>query len=489
VQIGVLSVLARLLSPRDFGLTGLALIFVGFATMVASFGVRESIVRRRTLTERDLRAGFTLAMLLGGTGTLLLAVTAPWTGAWFEDRAVTSLVLVLSATVLITNAGLVAEALLLRQMAWRRLMWVDLGSYLLGYAATGTILAALGFGPWALAGSAGGQALLRTIFLIAVQPHGKRFLFGGTEFAELFRFGRGFTAARLSNYGAQQVDNLVVGRVLGAGPLGFYSRAFKLMITPVQYLGTIVTKVLFPAMARLQHEPGQLKTAYLTGCATLALGSAPFSGLMVVTGPELVRVVLGANWEGAILPLQILSLGLMPRNVCQMSYCLDATLGAMSSRALRDGVYFLAVLGGSLAGLRYGLPGVAAGVLVAMVIQYAVASVMSMRLVRHSWPEYFESQAPGLMLGVVSVALAVPLRLALHSLGLPSGAVLLLTVGLTSALVALLVLARPTIVGQYGRIALRNLGNALSGSSSPRSAPMEGVRRELASRWGPTANP
>ncbi len=490
MQIGVLSVLARLLSPRDFGLVSLAAIFVGLATLVANFGLSECIVRRSRLTERDIRAGFTLAMLLGLGGTLLLGATAPLAGALFDNPSVVRLVLALSLAVLITNAGLIADALLQRRMAWRALMWADIGSYLAGYAATGTILALMGFGPWALVGSALGQALLRTGFLLAAQSHPKRLLIGGAEFIELFRYGRGFTAARLSNYGAQQADNLVVGRVLGAGPLGFYSRAFKLMTTTVQYFGTIVTRVLFPAMARVQHDPQQLKTAYLTGCAALALVSAPLSVLMVVSGPELVQLVLGPKWQASIVPLQILSLGLMPRNVSQMSYCLDAALGAMSRRAIRDGVYLLAVVAGSLVGVRHGLPGVAAGVVAATFVQYAIATLMSMQLVGHSWPEYFESQAPGLVLGAVAVAFAVPLRLALRSFDLYPAVVLLLTVLPSLALVALLLLLRPRIAGQYGQIALRNLGAALAGRQlGGGTVSWDGLRREFASRWGQWINP
>jgi PST family polysaccharide transporter len=489
VQIGVLSILARLLSARDFGLVGLATVFVGFATLVANFGMRESIVRRTTLTEREIRAGFTLAMLLGVGATLLLAATAPFAGALFESRPVVALILALSLTVLLTNTGLVADALLQRDMAWRRLMWVDISSYLIGYAATGTILAAVGFGPWSLVGSALGQAMLRTLLLVRARPHPKRLLLSGSEFAELLRFGWRFTAARMSNYSAQQADNVVIGRLLGAVPLGFYSRAWKLMTTPIQYLGTIVTRVLFPAMSRVRHETQQLRTAYLTGCAALAMVSAPLSVLMVVSGPEIVRVVLGPNWEATILPLQILTLGLMPRNVSLMSYCLDGVMGAMSRRAVRDGIFLLAVITGSLAGAPYGLPGVAAGVLVATLVHHALAIMMSKELVGHSWSEYIQSQAPGLVLGVAGVAVAVPLRLALQALGLPSAVLLVLTVGLTTTWLALLLLLRPTIVGRYGRIALSNLSAAMSGQPADGVRVPEGFRRELASRWGGADNP
>ncbi|MDQ3224169.1 MAG: lipopolysaccharide biosynthesis protein, partial [Gemmatimonadota bacterium] len=490
VQIGVLALFARLLSPNDFGLAGLATIFSAFVSLVAQFGLRVSIVQRVVITDRDMRAGFTLAMLLGLGGTVLLALTAQFAATLLDNPAVTNLVVALSLTVLLANAGLVAEALLHREMAWGRLMWADIGSYLLGFAATGTILALMGLGPWALVGSILGQNMLRTLFLLGSRPHPKRPLVGGKEFRELFRVGGVFTAARLFNYGAQQGDNLVVGGVLGTTELGFYSRAFKLMMIPVTHLGTIATRVLFPAMARLQHDAGQLRTAYLTGCAALALASGPISVLTIVAAPELVQVVLGAKWEAAIVPLQILSGGLMLRNVSQMSYCLDGALGAMWQRAARDAVYALAVIGGSLAGARYGLPGVAAGVLGASLIHYILAATMSQRLLRHSWPEFFASQSPALVLAIASMAPAIPLRLALHALGLPAGVVLSVTALVTTAFVALLVFFRPTIVGKYGRIALRNLGAALSGKLADRGlVRWDGWTRQLTSRWEQSSSP
>jgi PST family polysaccharide transporter len=456
-QLGVLILLARLLTPRDYGLFGLATISVGFAALVAQFGLRVAIVQRPALTERIIRAGFTLALLFGLGMALLLCATAPLLARFFGNPQVTMLIVVLSLSLLFTNLGIVAEALLQREMAWRAIMWAEASSWILGYSRVAAGMGLAGLGVWSLAGSVVCQALLRSSQMIRARPHAMRPLLSGPEFGELARFGWAFTLARFCSNGAQQGDNFVVGKVLGTGPLGFYSRAFKLMQIPMTYFATIVTKVLFPTMARLQHTPEKMKSAYLTGAAVLSLVSAPLSVLLVVTAPELVHVVLGPRWLPAVLPLQILSLGIVARSGYLMGYCLDGAMGTVLRRAARDAIYLASVVGGSLIGTRFGIAGVAAGVLGAILIQYGLAASMGTGVLGYTWGEYIRCQVPGLVVGGLCAIIAVTVRLGLLQLGLPPVLVLGGTALAGSALTVLLIVGRPGLLGEHGRTAFTTL--------------------------------
>jgi PST family polysaccharide transporter len=346
-------------------------------------------------------------------------------------------------------------------MAWGRIMWVNLAAFVLGYALTGCVLALQGYGAWALVGSQLAQTLLRTILLLRVSPHPKRLLVAGAEIRELARFGRGYTLARLFNYGAQQGDYLVVGRVLGVAPLGFYTRAFKLMQLPVTYFAAVIAKVLFPIMARVQGEPDRLRLAYLTGSAVIAIVTAPLGALMIVTAPEIVDVVLGPRWTPAVAPFQVLAAGVVFRNAFVMAYCLDGAVGDMRRRTVRDFIYAVAVLIGSALGVRFGLAGVGAGVLAAIVLNYIVAARMSLHLLASSGREYLRSQLPGFCFGLAAAALAVPLRLGLGHLGAPPVAVLAITWLAAVLVLATAIVVQPRIVGAYGLVALRLGGTAL----------------------------
>lgn len=468
-QLIVTAVLARLLTPADYGLAGLAAVYVGLAAIFSQFGIGPALIQRAELTPRVIRAGFTATVLIGFATTTFVWITAPLAAKLLGNPALTPIIRGLSLTFLLANPGLVAEGLSERSLAWSRLMWVEVGAFILGYALPALVLAAHGFGVWAIVGSALGQNLVRSAVLLKLQPHPKWPRIG-PEIRELLRFGSGFTVARMFNYGAGQGDNLVVGRVLGILSLGYYSRAFKLMMILVTYFATVVTKVLFPIMSRLQGQPERLRSTYLTGAAGLALVSAPLGAVMVVTAPEIVGVVLGPNWRPAIVPFQILTAGIMFRNVYLMAYCLDGALGRMRNRTVRDGIYALAVIMGSLIGTRFGLAGVATGVVLAITLNYFIGAAMSLRLLGATWREYAHSQAPGVALGLLTGGIAYSIRLGLSAAGAGQFLVLALTGSATLALVGGLCWVQPALAGRYGSMALRHLSSEI-GSRMARREP------------------
>jgi PST family polysaccharide transporter len=469
-QLVVTAVLARLLTPQDYGLAGISMVYIGLAAILSNFGIGPALIQRPELTPRYVRAGFTATVLMGVLTTAAVWLSAPLAALALGNAGLTPIIRGLSFTFVVTSPGVVAEGLLQRNLAWRVLMWVEVTAFILGYALPAIALAAAGYGVWALVVSPIGLGLVRSATLLRLQPHPKWPRIG-PEIRELLRFGSGFTLARIFNYTAGQGDNLVVGRVLGIVSLGYYGRAFKLMLIPVTYFATVTTRVLFPVMSRLQGDLGRLRSTYLTGSAVLGLISAPLGALMVVLAPEFVGVVLGPNWSPAILPFQILTSGIIFRNVYLMAYCLDGAVGAMRKRTLRDGIYALSVLGGSLIGTRFGLAGVAAGVVLAIALNYFVGAAMSLRMLGASWRDYARSQLPAFGVAVMTAAIAYPVRLLLLQAGASPLMVLLLTGCSSVAALAGLYFMQPAVIGEYGQAALGHVGAALA-SSLPRRNPV-----------------
>ena len=488
VQVGVIAVLARLIAPVEFGQVGLATAYIGFWALFAAFGVGSAVVQRPELTERLLRAGFTLSLVLGLLASVLVFLTAPLAARLLGSASLTEFIRVLSATFLLGSPGIVAEALLQREFAWQRLTGLNLISNLAQSGAS-VLLAVLGLGAWALVGGSLLFTLLRTALLLRAHAFPKRFLLSGTELSELTRFGRSFTAARLLNYGAQQGDNVVVGRVLGLEPLGFYSRAFKLMMQPVSNFGLVITRVLFSIMARLQEQAERLRTAYLTGLAVISLVSGPLAALMVVLGPEIVLVLLGPRWTAAIVPFRILSLGLILRLPNLMTYTIDGFTGSIAKRGLREGLFAAGVIVGALAGVPFGLPGVATGVLLGVVVNYVAGAGISLQITGCTLREFFQAQTPGLVLGVATAAVATAIREGLLAIGSPSFVVLagtsLTTLGFLTALLYL----SPGTVGIYGRGAARMLAETLTDRHWARNVTwIDRVSGLLTRRWVGEAN-
>lgn len=465
-QLIVTAALARLLVPEDYGLAGLAAAYIGLAAILSHYGISAALIQRPELTPRHVRAGFTATVLIGLLTTSLVWLTAPFAALALGNAALTPVIRGLSFTFALANPGVVAEALLQRHLDWRKLMWVEVTAFGLGYALPAVALAVAGYGVWALVGSAVGQSLVRSATLLKLQPHPKWPRIG-PEIRELLRYGSGFTLARVFNYGASQGDNLVVGRVLGIVALGYYNRAFKLMLILVTYFATVTTRVLFPVMSRLQGDRERLRSTYLTGAAVLGLVSAPVGALMVVLAPEIVGVVLGPRWAPSILPFQILTAGIMLRNVYLMAYCLDGAMGAMRNRTLRDGIYAAAVLTGSLIGTRFGLVGVATGVVLAIAVNYFLGAAMSLRMLGATWRDYAASQLPALGLGLLTAAVAYAARLGLLAAGAGQFLVLVLTGGVSLGVMGVLYIVRPSIIGTYGGTAVRHVREAIGARFFP----------------------
>jgi PST family polysaccharide transporter len=484
VQLAVLAFLARLLAPGDYGLAGLAGVFISLGGFLGQFGIGVALVQRTELSDRDIRAGFTLAMGLALALALFTALAAPLLAGLFRNPDLVPVLRVSSLIFPAANLGYVAESLLDRALAWRRNMWVNLISTILGNAAVACALAVLGFGVWALILSQLSAALLRSLLLLWWQPHPKRPLFDSHEIGAFFRFGRGLTTARLFNYGASQADYLIVGRTLGVGPLGYYTRAFRLMLIPINYFSAVVTRVLFPTMARLQEEPAKLAAAYLTGGAIVGAVSGPISALMVVLAPELVALMLGPRWAPVVAPFQVLAAGLALRSGFLMAYCLDGALGDMGKRIVRDGVYAAAVAIGCAVAVRWGLTAVAAAVFLAVAIHYALGAAMSRRLLGFSWGEYWHSQWPGLVLALLTALVAVAARLALRAQGAGDLVVFVGTAAAATLAAAAVVLLVPATLGRYGRTAMRLAGEASAGRLPRRVvAWLRGVDQSMPTGW------
>ncbi|MFN2432174.1 MAG: lipopolysaccharide biosynthesis protein [Gemmatimonadota bacterium] len=469
-----LAVLSRLLRPEDFGLIGMATVFVGFAALLSQMGVAPALIQRRELSPEHVRVAVTLSLAMGVLMTLVGWGIAPWMGRFFRTEAVIPIIRALSFNFVLVSLGVVAQALLERELEYGKLLWADVAALSLGTSLTAIVLAALGFGPWALVGGSWGQHLIRSAVVCTLRPHPRRPLVARKEAGELLSLAGGFTLARVFNYVGNQGDYLVVGRVLGAGALGLYTRAYRLMMLPVAYFARVLTKVLFPVMARMQDQPGRLRTTYLTGSAIIALVTAPLSALLVITAPELVRVLLGPGWDAAVLPFQILSVGILFRAGYMTGDSLARALGIMYERSKREAVYAGLVLAGSLAGLRWGLPGVSVGILGAVLVNYVLAAAMSLRPLECGWGDYLRSQLPGLTLAGLAIACAWPVRSALVEV-LPPAPLLLLTFGVTGVALAAALLLRPAFVlGADGSRAVLLLGSLVGSKRFP-----PGVARRL----------
>lgn len=433
LQFGVGVLLARLLSPVDFGIVALAFVVVEFATLVADLGVGPALVQRDELSERHLRVAFSLSLLVSVVvaGGVLLA--APLLAGLLRAPALLPVLRAESLLFLFAGLGTVARAMLQRSLDFRRIFWLDLASYGFGYAVVAVSMALLGFGVWALVAGALMQGLLGSVLAVAVVRHPLRLSASRAELRQLLGFGAGVSAVRVLNHLARHGDNLIIGRWLGPAALGLYGRAYHLMTLPLGYLGAVTGSVLFPALSRIQHQPERMRNVYLLGVQLTALLGAPIMAGLVVAAPHLMLGLYGPQWAGATIPFQILA----AVGLCMVLYhaagAVAQATGNVHAEAYRQGVYAVLVLAGAGIGSRYGVTGVAAGVAVAITGMYLMMAQLAVRITGASWRGFVGAHLPGLALAMPVTVVALSVRTGLERQGVGSLWILLAIVAACAA--------------------------------------------------------
>ena len=451
-QIIILVILARLLTPEDFGLVGIALIVISFFNIICELGIGSAIIQRVNLENRHTQAGFTLSLLM----SLILSVTAwflaPLIASFFRTEKLSCVLKTMLIILPLHSLSLISASLLQREFKFRTLALVEIISYLVGFGVCGVILAVLKLGVWALVGAYLCQSLFYAIILLTIRRKFLKLLFDFKACKELMRFGIGFTIAEIANYFAGQGDNVITGKFLGAQALGIYGRAYQLMAMPATLFGGVIDRVLFSVMAKIQYEPQQLVRVYRHSLVLVALLTLPLSIAIFILAPEFIFALLGPQWKEVVIPFQILCLGMFFRTSYKMSESLARALGAVYRRAWRQWVYALFIFIGAGIGSQLGVSGIAVGVLIAIIINFFLMVHLSLKLIKMSMGNFIKVHSGSLYLSLVLGILILLVKMACIVLGLSSVATLLISffIGISAGIFVCLYL--PYIfLGEEGR--------------------------------------
>ncbi|MFL5515190.1 MAG: oligosaccharide flippase family protein, partial [Gemmatimonadales bacterium] len=297
VQLGVLAFLARRLTPADYGLMGLAGVFSTLGGFLGQFGIGVALVQRPELSERDVRAGFTLAMGLALALALLTVAAAPLIAVLFRSPDLVPVLRVLSLTFPFTNLGYVAESLLDRALAWRRNMWVNLISTVVGNAAVACVLAVLGFGVWSLVVQTVLAPTVGLVFIIPRSGYRPGRSVSRERFRELFTSSRHFLGSTLMSFLNGRADDFLIGATLGSVLLGVYAVAYRVLTVMIDVLSTTSRSVAFPVFSRVQRDRERLGRAYTSVTRMCAVIAMPGYLLAFAAAPEIVDVVFGQKWH------------------------------------------------------------------------------------------------------------------------------------------------------------------------------------------------
>jgi PST family polysaccharide transporter len=350
---------ARLLTPADYGLVGMAAVYLQLLTVVNDLGLGAAVVTKHTLTSDQIAQINALSVLLGAAGVLVSCGLAIPVSTFFATPELRWVALTMSLSCVITAVRAVPSALLERELRFKTLATIEAVQAIAGALAI-LILALFGLGHWALVVG----SLLGSVLWTALVLTRSRHAYAWPRLRSLrdaLAFSWHLLVSRLSWYAQANSDLLIVGRLFGKDAFGAYAMSFMIASTPTEKITAMVGRVVFPFFAAIQDNPVAVRRYLLSLTRGMALITFPLACGLALVADDFVFAVLGDKWQAAILPLRCLALLALIQSIAPM---LPHVLNVMgdSRYAMRVSLVSGVVMPLSfLVGSRWGIAGVALG--------------------------------------------------------------------------------------------------------------------------------
>jgi len=373
VQIASTVILARILSPEDFGLVSMVAAFTGLIPVLADLGTRDAAVQRPQITHHEVSALFWLTIAIGLGLGLLLALGGPLIAGYYDEPRLAAIALASSLGFVLGAAACQHFALLRRAMQFREIAIIEVGSNLLS-SIVAILMAVYGAGYWALVAK---PVLLAAITLLGAGWY-CRWLPGIPKLTqgvkEMMKFGLHITGFTVTDYVAgRAIDRVAIGKIAGAASLGFYQQCLFVYENVLGLLSISLHPVAVAGLSKLTGNPAELKRAWSRAMMTLAFFAMPAFALLAVSAQDIITIILGAKWEYTGELVAIMSLRGIP-------HCIERTLGWLHVPAGRGdrwmrwgfigvGIQVIALF----AGLPFGVEGVVVAYVVAMYLTFIPA--------------------------------------------------------------------------------------------------------------------
>lgn len=288
-------VLARLLSPKDYGVIAMVTAVTSFANLFRDLGLSSAAIQKKNLTRDQQSNLFWINVAMGTILMLFVGAASPLIAWFYKKPELIAVSVALSSTFLIRSIGTQHGAMLVRNMQFGRQAVATITGTVVGMVVS-IVFALRGLSYWALVWGTIIGAGTTTFLLFLLSPFWPGFISKGTGLREMVKFGANVTAFGFVNYFSRNLDNLLIGKFSGPAALGIYSKAYSLLMLPISSIRSPINAVAFPALCKLQHDPQSFREYYRESVNFIAWLSMPLTAFMWLASPELIDVLLGREW-------------------------------------------------------------------------------------------------------------------------------------------------------------------------------------------------
>lgn len=393
IQFVVSAILARLLFPKDFGMVAMIIVFSNFLNVFQGLGMGSSLVQKKDLDNDHINSIFWIVAGLGLFLTILMISVSPIIAHFYKQPQLVKLSIALGTTFFIASLGIVPRSLFRREMQFKVLSLINI----IGVSFAGLFaifLAFKGFGVWSLIYRQIASVTLGTILLITIRKWKPTFSFQWSKIKMMFKFGINLTGASFTNYFKRNLDNLLIGKFLGAQPLGYYNFSYNIMLYPLGQISGVLSQVFFPAFSSIQDNLSRIREVYIKANFFISVITFPLMIGLFTLAPEFVKAVFGTKWINAIPIIRILS-------IVGLEQSIATTVGLVYLSTGRTDIMFkwnissLAVVAAAFViGLHWGIMGVAFAYLIAVFCLMIPAFYIALSLINLNVWIFFKNFIP-----------------------------------------------------------------------------------------------
>lgn len=439
---------------------GAALLIIDFSSTISMMGLSPSIIQNRDLNERHIQTANTSGILLGLFFFLLIFFLAGPIEAFFEMTDLKSIIQWLAIIFLFQGFGMTSTALMERNMKFKQISFIPWTTKIV-YGIVSIVMALTGWGVYALVAGRLSMVFTNNLLYVAMQPIVPKLRISRSAFRDLFAFGSGMSLNRLVNYFGRQGDFLLVGKFMGSEALGLYSKAFRLMNLPVSFVGQSLQNILLPALSKVQQDNAKLRLAFEKGINALLIFGLPLTAFSFVFSREIVLIILGQQWTGAILPFQVLAFGMFFRIGYKVSISIISAKGKSYDLLYRMIIFTLVVLASVFIAVGISLAAVAAAMLFSLIILYLLMSFGAMRLIEYKVVDFIKLHIRPVGGALIVASICALIKWAYVTMNLHQLVGVLVSLVLSGCVWGLMYMKYPKVFGNYEDIFVNEVGRKL----------------------------
>ena len=444
-------VLARLLTPEDYGLIGMVAILINFVGMFQYMGLSTATVKWSDLNHRQVSTLFWINMALSTAIMLITIASGPLLTWFYKEPRLIGITTGYGISILFAGLAIQHEAILTRQMRFAAIVIVEIVALVIGFGSA-VVAAWRGAGYWALVVNQLVMTLVTVIGVWGVCRWRPGLPARGIGIRSMLSYGGNLTGFNVMTFFSRNLDNALIGKFWGPYQLGVYSRAYQMLLMPMQQINAPLAAVAIPALSRLADAPERYRAAYLKILEKIVMVTMPLAALMIATSDWMVLLLLGPQWRETGRIFMLLGIAAMIQPVTKTSWWLFSTQGRTRE------LFHWGILGGAIAivsivaGLPWGATGVAASYAVA---DLCIATPLLFWYVGRRGPvrtvDFYRTIAPVSASSLCSLATLFLCRAWLSEVSSLVSR-LSIAVGITVVVSLLVLSALPA-----GRVAMRNL--------------------------------